>query len=66
MITFTYQGYMSQEAQNFFGDNIIQEQRDGMAVMGFWVKTQDGNTHMLSKGQQYTKDEKGIYPLAEY
>jgi len=62
---FTYQGYMSNDAQEFFKDYLIQEQRQGIAVVGFWVKTADGNTIMLQKGLTFIKDNKGLYLLME-
>lgn len=63
MNQFTYQGYMSKEAQEFFHDHLIQEQREGLAVIGYWVKTVDGNTHMLERGLTFIKDTKGIHLL---
>jgi len=59
--TFTYQGYMSNEATQFFGKYLIQEQRDGLAVVGFWAKLANGNTQMLEKGLSFTKNKKGIH-----
>jgi len=54
---FVYEGYMSQEAQDFFKDNLEKEQRDGLAVIGSFVKLASGNTHMPNKGDVFTKWE---------
>ena len=56
---FVYEGYMSQEAQDFFKDNLEKEQRDSLAVMGFFVKLASGKTHMPNKGDVFTKWENG-------
>jgi hypothetical protein len=56
---FVYEGYMSQEAQDFFKDNLEKEQRDSLAVMGFFVKLASGKTYMPNKGDVFTKWENG-------
>lgn len=60
MKTFTYPGYMSQEAEKFFEGHIIREERDGCAVVGFFVKLADGTITLPSKGDEFIKNEKGI------
>jgi len=54
-----YKGYMSSEAQEFFEGNIITEQRDGLAVIGHFVKLSNGETCLPSKGDIFTKHEDG-------
>lgn len=58
---FTYPGYMSQEAQEFFEDHIIREERDGCAVVGSFIKLADGTITLPSKGDVFVKDSNNIY-----
>lgn len=53
--SFCYKGYMSKEAEEFFGENLLKEQREGVAVMGYFVKLSNGQTHMPSKGDVFKK-----------
>lgn len=64
MEKFIYEGYMSQEAQDFFKDNIKTEQRDGVAVIGSFVKLASGDTHLPSKGDVFTKHENGVITVS--
>lgn len=60
---FIYEGYMSKEAEKFFGKNLVTEQREGIAVMGFFIKLSNGQTHMPSKGdifKKYDNDSIGV------
>ena len=50
-----YQGYMSNDAQTFFGNNVIYEERDGCAVVGAFIKLADGTTKLASKGDAFVK-----------
>jgi hypothetical protein len=59
MEEFVYKGYLCSEAQTFFGDKLISEQRDGCAVVGSFVKLADGNTRLASKGDKFVKHEDG-------
>ena len=54
---FQYTGWMSQEAQLFFDGHIIKEERDGVAVVGTFIKLASGKTHLPSKGDVFTKHE---------
>jgi hypothetical protein len=54
-----YKGYMDDVAHEFFKDRAIYEQRDGMAVIGYFIILKDGRTHLPSKGDVFTKDENG-------
>jgi hypothetical protein len=56
---FEYKGWMCRDAQSFFYDNLIEEQRDGLAVMGFFIKLSNGETHLAEKGDLFTKYEDG-------
>lgn len=56
---FRYKGYFCNEAKEFFGDKIIEEERDGCGVVGFFFKLSDTKTHLLSKGDEFIKDENG-------
>jgi hypothetical protein len=64
MEKFIYEGYMSQEAQDFFKDNIKTEQRDGVAVIGSFVKLANGDTHLPNKGDVFIKHENGVITVS--
>jgi hypothetical protein len=59
MEEFIYEGYMSQKAQEFFKDNIEEEQRGGIAVVGSFIKLANSNTHLPNKGDVFTKHTNG-------
>lgn len=61
---FIYKGYFDSEAEKFFGDKIIEEERDGCAVVGFFVALENNKTHMLSKGDKFIKDSEGNITLS--
>lgn len=56
---FEYPGYMNSDAVKFFDGNIIEEQRDGVAVIGHFIKLSDGSTHLPSKGDKFIKHNDG-------
>jgi hypothetical protein len=56
---FTYLGFLTDEAVNFFAGKMIKEERDGCAVVGTFVKLENGKTCMPSKGDIFTKDDLG-------
>jgi hypothetical protein len=58
---FVYPGYLSTEAQEFFKDSIIKEERDGCCVVGTFIKLIDGTTKLPSKGDVFIKTNKGIF-----
>lgn len=58
-----YLGYMSSEAHDFFGDNLIKEERDGCAVVGFFIKLDNGKTVMPSKGDIFIKTDENKIKL---
>ena len=57
---FTYPGYMSTEAQEFFKGHYVEEQRDGCGAVGTFLKLSDGKTKMPSKGDIFIRNKKGI------
>jgi len=59
MNDFKYKGYMSDEAIAFFGDKMKMEEREGIAVIGFFITLSDGKTHMPYKGDIFIKDDNG-------
>lgn len=59
MEQFIYEGYMSKEAQDFFKSNTIQEEREGCATVGSFIKLANGKTHLPNKGDVFTKHENG-------
>lgn len=54
---FIYEGWMSQEAQLFFDGHTINEEREGVATVGTFIKLASGKTHLPSKGDIFTKHE---------
>lgn len=58
-----YPGYMSKKCSEFFGDSLINEERDGCGVVGYFIKLENGNTIMPSKGDIFFKDENGKLKL---
>jgi hypothetical protein len=66
MKEFTYPGYFCSEAEEFFGDKVIREERDGCAVVGHFIKLMNGRTHLPDKGDVFMKDENGdlvVFPV---
>lgn len=59
MNQFIYEGWMSKEAQEFFKSNSEEEERDGCATVGTFIKLASGKTHLPSKGEVFTKHEDG-------
>ncbi len=41
---FTYLGFLTDEAVNFFEGKMIREERDGCAVVGAFIKLENGGT----------------------
>lgn len=56
---FEYKGYMCNEAEKFFKDKIIKEERSGCAVVGYFIKLSNGNTILPSKGDKFKMNEDG-------
>ena len=54
-IELTYKGYMDSDAQTFFGDKVVYEERDGCSVVGAFIKMTDGTTKLASKGDVFVK-----------
>ena len=51
---------MSQEAEDFFSQHTITEQRAGMGVAGTFVRLSSGRVHLPSKGDVFVKDGASI------
>jgi hypothetical protein len=58
-VEYMYEGWMGQEAQEFFKGNIEREERDGCATVGSFIALANGKTHLPSKGDIFTKHEDG-------
>jgi len=56
---FMYEGYMGQEAQEFFKDHIEREERDGCAVVGHFIQLANGDDHLPNKGDVFIKHPDG-------
>ena len=56
---FEYEGYMSQEAQEFFKNKNNTEQRDGVLVVGTFIMLSNGVMHLPNKGDVFRKYENG-------
>lgn len=56
---FEYLGFMSSDAQKFFKGKVIKESRDGIGVVGNFIKLSNGETHLPSKGDNFKKYEDG-------
>jgi hypothetical protein len=60
---FKYKGYMCREAQIFFKNKIISEQRDGCATVGHFIKLSNNVTYLPSKNDKFIKYENGSIKL---
>jgi hypothetical protein len=58
-VEYVYEGYMSQEAQEFFKGNIKREEREGCATVGSFITLENGKIHLPSKGDIFVKREDG-------
>lgn len=56
---YVYEGFMSQEAQEFFKGNIKREEREGCATVGSFITLENGKIHLPSKGDIFIKREDG-------
>jgi hypothetical protein len=66
MNKFKYKGYFCSEAEAFFGNKIIREERDGCAVVGQFIKLENGKTHLLSKNDEFEKDLDEQFNIISY
>ena len=60
-----YKGYMTDEIENFMGKSLIKESKwgDDGGPVGYFVKTLEGTSYMLSKYDWIIKGVKGeFYP----
>lgn len=58
-VEYVYEGFMSQEAQEFFKGNIEREERDGCSTVGSFITLSNGKIHLPSKGDIFVKREDG-------
>lgn len=56
---FEYLGYMSKEADDFFGEMSVIEIREGVGVCGEFIRLANGEYHLPSKGDKFRKYENG-------
>ncbi len=63
---FEYEGWMSKEAQKFFEGSVIREERDGVSVVGSFIKLSSGDTYLPKKGDSFKKWENGSISLKKY
>lgn len=62
-----YSGWMTPEMRSFVGEALETEQRDGMPVMGTFIRILDGRTKMPSKKDWIMKfDDGGLDIMNEY
>jgi hypothetical protein len=62
--TFTYPGFMSKEAQEFFSDKAFREAHPNVeGASGTFIKLSTGETHLPSKGETFVKDKNGEISL---
>lgn len=59
-----WNGYWTQEAQDFAGDSLKPtEPREGIGVVAYYIKTLEGNSYWLHKGDWIIKGVNGeFYP----
>ncbi len=56
-------GYPTEAVKEFMGDKLISEQREGIGAVGYFVKTLEGHSYMLSKNDFIIKGVQGeFYP----
>lgn len=54
--------YCTPELEEWIGDSLVSEEREGIGVMGYWIKTLEGNM-MISTGDWIIKGVNGeFYP----
>jgi hypothetical protein len=63
MNEFKFEGYLTDEAINFFGEKLKREKRDGCDVVGTFITMADGKTHMPYKNEIFVKDKSGNISL---
>lgn len=60
-----YKGWMTDEVEQFVGDSLISESRwgDEGGPVGYFIRTLEGTSYMLSKGDYIIKGVNGeFYP----
>lgn len=58
-----WQGYLTDEVEQFIGNKLVAEENPNVHVMGYFLKTLEGSSHMLTKGDWIIKGVQGeFYP----
>ena len=58
-----YEGYMTEEVKNFVGDSLIAESKWDNGPVGYFIKTLEGTSYILSKNDWIIKGVNGeFYP----
>lgn len=58
-----FNGFNFNELKEFCGEYLIAEQREGLGVVGHFIKTLEGNSYLISKNDYIIKGVKGeFYP----
>ena len=57
-----FPGYPTKEIEEFLGENLITEQRQGMAVAGFFLKW-NGKSRLLQRGDYIIKHPNGDFTI---
>lgn len=58
-----YLGYMTDDIESFIGDSLIKESRWDDGPIGYFIKTLEGTSYMLSKGDWIIRGVNGeFYP----
>lgn len=54
-------GYPTDEIKEFVGNKLISEQREGIGAVGYWIKTLEGHSYMLSKNDFIIRGVQGEF-----
>lgn len=58
-----YEGYMTEDIKNFVGDSLLSESKWDNGPVGYFIKTLEGTSYILSKNDWIIKGIKGeFYP----
>lgn len=56
-------GYPTDLIKDFVGPSLVSEQREGIGAVGYWIKTLEGHSYMLTKDDYIIKGVQGeFYP----
>lgn len=58
-----WKGYLTEEVERFIGDKLVAEENENVHVMGYFIKTLEGYSYMLTKNDWIVKGIQGeFYP----